>query len=336
MVAAIEPLARSGRLPPLAIDYACVDAATLLAQPDVLAIIGFAERPDSPSAIDARLLTVPLAHVGDGSRLLEYWRVDGPVCSGRDGGFVWAHGGGYLFVALTVNEDAHGGIRTAAAHAYRRLLDTLRSLDHPHPLRIWNYLADINHGEGDHERYRQFTIGRAEGIDALDCASFPAATAIGRRDGVREILVYALASKTPGQPVENPRQVSAYRYPRQYGPVSPSFARAMRVDTPAAPLLLISGTASVVGHLSLHDQPELQAAETLRNIESLLQTAGSGPRSHLSSDPRLKAYVRDPAHADVVRRTLSAAGLPPEHLIVLHGDICRSELLLEIDGVIRL
>src|SRR3546814_12468443 len=55
----------------------------------------------------------------------------------------------------------------------------------------------------------------------------PAATAIGRCDDARVVQVYWLAARTPGMPVENPRQVSAYRYPRQYGPQQPSFARAM-------------------------------------------------------------------------------------------------------------
>src|SRR3546814_7354125 len=66
------------------------------------------------------------------------------------------------------------------------------------------------------------------------------------------VQVYWLAARTPGTPVENPRQVSAYRYPRQYGPQQPSFARAMLPPPGSAMPLLLSGTASVVGHATAH------------------------------------------------------------------------------------
>ena len=47
---------------------------------------------------------------------------------------------------------------------------------------------------------------------------YPAATAIGRRDGVRVLQIYALTARCAGVQVENPRQVNAWLYPRQYGP----------------------------------------------------------------------------------------------------------------------
>src|SRR3546814_12443298 len=85
----------------------------------------------------------------------------------------------------------------------------------------------ITFGDGDAERYREFCVGRARGLGDFDTHALPAATAIGRCDDARVVQVYWLAARTPGMPVENPRQVSAYRYPRQYGPQQPSFARAM-------------------------------------------------------------------------------------------------------------
>ena len=87
------------------------------------------------------------------------------------------------------------------------------------------------------------------------------------------LQVYWLAARTPGTPLENPRQVSAYRYPRQYGPQPPSFARAMLPASPAMPLLL-SGTAAVVGHESRHaESVAAQLDETLLNFDSLLGAA---------------------------------------------------------------
>jgi len=331
-MAAVQHLQSPDLVPTLDVGYAwqpSANAADLLDAPGTLAVIGFGAGPTATHD-DPRYLQVPLQATRNEACPLEVWRVDGPVATGRDADVSWSVGGGYLMVAMRVGEDTHGGIRGAAEHAYHRLLDALADHDHPHLLRAWNYLADINAGDGDDERYRHFSIGRADGMAGLNSLTYPAATAIGRVDGVRELIVYAVAAKVPGQPVENPRQVSAYRYPREYGPVSPSFARAMRLEM-ATPALLISGTASVVGHASLHDCADAQIAETIRNLDSLVSSAQIG--SHLPAASLLKAYVRHPADDAVVRDAIERHGLPADRLICLHGDICRSDLLLEIDGV---
>jgi chorismate lyase/3-hydroxybenzoate synthase len=328
-MAAVEalPLATTGT-PDLEVGYERIDPARVLARPDTLAVIRFGGA--AAPAGDPRLIQVPLEVLHGPAEVLETWRVDGPVRHGRDGALAWAQGGGYLMASLVVPETGPAGARDAAARGYRQLLAALATHGHPYMLRAWNYLADINRGDGEQERYRHFTIGRAEGIHGLPAEDFPAATAIGRRDGRNDLVVYALAGREPGRPVENPRQVSAYRYPRQYGPVPPSFARGMRLAT-RPPTLLISGTASVVGHESLHDQVEPQARETLRNLDALVQAAGLGPRM----DPArslLKAYVRHAADAPALAAILGEAGLPDDRLLLLHGDICRADLLLEIDG----
>jgi chorismate lyase/3-hydroxybenzoate synthase len=128
--------------------------------------------------------------------------------------------------------------------------------------------------------------------------------------------------------VENPRQVSAWRYPRQYGRTPPSFARATLL--PADDVLAISGTAAVVGHASAHaGDIEAQLGETLRNLETLLTTGGL-PAGFDHRAP-LKVYVRRRSDENAVR-TFAAKHLPDAPLLIVHGDICRAELLVEIDG----
>ena len=99
--------------------------------------------------------------------------------------------------------------------------------------------------------------------------------------------------------------------------------------------LLLSGTAAVVGHASQHhDSLDAQLGEILANLHSLIDTARHSrlalPPS-LGSGTRIKVYVRDPKslpHVDA----LLAARLPTVPRIVLHGHVCRRELLVEIDG----
>lgn len=326
--------------PHLDVDYLDAAPAEVLAHDDTLAVFGFGR--DAPHHDDPRYLRVPLDPFGD--RRLERWRGSGPVVRGREGDLAWSEDGALQFGVIEVDEPAplpgeaaNGEIGRAAEYLYRKLLAFTAQRGYAQLLRIWNYLDGITLGHGDEERYRVFCVGRAAGLGEFPTARLPAATAIGRVDGARRLQVYWLASRTPGTPLENPRQVSAYRYPRQYGPQSPSFARAMLPPRPAQMPLLLSGTAAVVGHESRHSGSVLaQLEETLANFDSLIGVA----RQHRPSLPpafgpgsRLKVYVRDLHDMPTVAAELDRRFGDSVPRILVHAAVCRHELLVEIDGV---
>ena len=325
-------------LPPapqrLAVDYIHAPGPqALLGMSETLAVFGFGALAPSSAAIDdPRYLHVPLSPLREAAAPYEVWRSAGPVATGREGAIRYSHDGVLMFGVLEW-EEPDGGILHASAHAYAALVAFWRDSDYPHLLRIWNYFDAITLGEGDGERYRQFCVGRVQGLGDVDTRTLPAATAIGSRDGRRVLQVYWLAAREPGLPLENPRQVSAYRYPRQYGPQPPSFARAML--PPGAMPLLLSGTASIRGHESLHlDSVDAQLDETLANITSLVDVArATRPAlpAALGAASTLKAYVREPDELDAVDAPL-AARVPDAPHVVLHARVCRRELRLEIDG----
>ena len=297
----------------------------VLAEPGTLAAFGFGA--GAPLHDDPRYLGVPLEGL-DAPAPLEVWQVDGPITAGRDGELRWAEGQGWLFAAIELDESLHGGPRDTAELAYRRLREFLGQRRARHVQRIWNYLGAINQGKGDAERYKLFCEGRAAGMGQFFSEGFPAATAIGHHADTHRLQVYLLACDVPGVRVENPRQVSAWRYPRQYGRTPPSFARAMAL--PGQDVLAISGTAAVVGHSSAHeDDLDAQLGETLANLETLLAHAGM-PAGFDTHSP-LKAYVRRSLDAPRVLAFL-ASHLPGVPVLLLHGDVCRRELLVEIDG----
>jgi chorismate lyase/3-hydroxybenzoate synthase len=260
--------------------------------------------------------------------LIELWHADEPVEVGRDGAVQFAVGGHYLAGQVVIDERAAGGLAAAAGAAYEAISRfTLRSA-HRHLLRMYNYFSAINAGAGDTERYKQFCSGRAAGFKALPDRSWPAATAIGRQDQSRSLQVYWLASDEPGRPLENPRQMSAFHYPRQYGPAPPHFSRAMQV----ADGMLISGTASVLGHSSHHaDDLPAQLDEILRNLASLRQAGTTPPAPGRGT--LLKIYLREPTAAGFVAGYMRAHLPPQVQFLVLGADICRRELLVEIDAV---
>ncbi|KAF1723703.1 MAG: pteridine-dependent deoxygenase [Pseudoxanthomonas sp.] len=321
----------------LAVDYIHAPGPqALLGMSETLAVFGFGALAPSSAAIDdPRYLHVPLSPLREAAAPYEVWRSAGPVATGREGAIRYSHDGALMFGVLEW-EEPDGGILHASAHAYAALVAFWRDSDYPHLLRIWNYFDAITLGEGDGERYRQFCVGRVQGLGDVDTRTLPAATAIGSRDGRRVLQVYWLAAREPGLPLENPRQVSAYRYPREYGPQSPTFARALLPPSPRVPLLL-SGTASIVGHASQHaDSLRAQLDETLTNLDSLLGAARERAPTlspHLDGTSRLKVYVRDAADADAVAAQLEARLGTRVPWLMLHADVCRRELLVEIEGM---
>lgn len=315
---------RDAGLSALHVGYRADATPVLLDRPDTLAVLGFGAA--EPGGTDPRHLCVPLRPL---SRKVprEHWTVGAEVATGRDGDLSWAAGGGWRFIAIEIDENRFGGIEAASEHAYTLLPAHVAACPERHLQRVWNYLDAINAGEGDQERYRLFCNGRARGLIARGINHYPAATAIGHH-GPRGLLqVYALCAAQPGHALENPRQVSAWQYPRQYGPTAPSFARAMRLPNAA---LAISGTAAVIGHASRHhDDVAAQADEAFANLATLLERA---QLSAFDAHSPLKVYVRNaddvPAVEAALARRLDAA-VPR---VLLQGDVCRSELLVEIDG----
>ncbi|NUO78396.1 MAG: pteridine-dependent deoxygenase [Lysobacter sp.] len=325
--------------PRYSVDYSGADPASILAGDDVLAVFGFGA--DAPHHDDPRYLRVALEPFGEPR--LEVWRGSAPVACGRDGDLVWAEDGALQFGAMEIDEppgvNVNDGIGAAAETIYARMTQFTRERGYPHLLRIWNYLDGITVGQGDAERYRVFCVGRAAGLGDFDPAQLPAATAIGKvsqAGATQRLQVYWLASRTPGTPLENPRQVSAYRYPRQYGPQPPSFARAMLPPAGSAMPLLLSGTAAIVGHESRHvDSVDTQLDETLANFDSLIAAARAQRPSlpaRFGPGARLKVYVRDSEEVPAVMAALDAR-LPGIDRIVVQAAVCRRELRVEIDGV---
>lgn len=274
-----------------------------------------------------------------GSACIDAW-LGGPLAAqGRHGAVRWRHDGHWLHGALDI-PDADAGLADAAEAAYRDVFATLQATGFAHVLRFWNYLPRINAETGGLERYRQFNAGRQlaflnAGHSAFEGA--PAACAIGTAAG--DLRIRFLAARTAPRPVENPRQVSAYRYPTTYGPRAPTFSRAALAplgdDTVA---LFVSGTASIVGHETKHvGDVRAQTAETVHNLHAVLAAAQPHCNVPLQlSDLVPCVYVRHAQDLAAVRQVLDQAWGPGSHAarqaVYVQADICRAELLVEVEG----
>jgi chorismate lyase / 3-hydroxybenzoate synthase len=287
---------------------------------------------NAPHALQAPLLDCEGA-------VLDTWRGQGQLKARKHGCVHYTNDGTWLHGCAEI-DDRVVGLQRASERAYTELFEVLASSSCPHPLRLWNYIRDINVQTDGVERYRQFNAGRQEAFVQARRSAFegaPAACALGTQGGA--LRVYFLAGAHAPLAIENPRQVSAYRYPLAYGPRSPTFSRAALVDVGGQRLaLFISGTASIVGHETLHaGNVRLQTAESLTNITAVLDEAASrSGRSFAPSEMIYTVYVRSPGDLGIVRevfeRFVGSNSPAARDAVYLQADICRCDLLVEIEA----
>lgn len=282
---------------------------------------------------------VPLPLLGAHAPVFDAWLGHGALTAGANShGVRWQHDADWLFGSVDVAEAA--GIEAAAGQAYAGVFEALRATGFTHLLRVWNYLPRINEEGQAMERYKRFNAGRQQAfLDAGERAfeGSPAACAIGSADG--PLRVRFLAGRGIVRHVENPRQVSAYHYPQRYGPRAPTFSRAALAEVGEGHLgLFISGTASIVGHESVHrGDVRAQVRETVANLRAVLDNAINMSRVRWSlRDLHAVVYVRHARdhHAvlDEIAHTAPELGRDAGDLVFLHADICRRELDVEIEG----
>ena len=337
----------------LQVDYA--PASDMRSRPpawwqDVLAVVRFDGSGDAPSLDGLPLTEVNVPVLAADGGAAEVWRLAGPMQSGQHGRVRYRHNGRLLFASLTICEaefargdddaaagDAAGALRRATEAGYREMFTALETLAFPYPLRIWNGLSDINAISGDGERYWHFNGARQDvfiGLNRSIAGNVPAASAVGIAPA-SPLTVYCIAGTRTPIAIENPRQCSAWAYPAQYGPRSPTFARAC-IEDDAARTLFISGTASIVGHASAHAADECaQTREIMRNIRALVGSANErvGGVRYALGRLHYKVYVRRPEHQPSIDRELRRELGDALRVLYLRADICRHDLLLEIEAV---
>ena len=300
-----------------------------------LAIISFGQA--IPRTISCPTIRLDLLQL-EGHPLFEVWTSDQPVTTLQKNECSLAMSGDVLAGTISLDEKEGATLDAATELAYRQLLHHTRELGFPYLWRVWNFFPDINEEEAGLERYRRFCVGRHQAVEA-NLQNFPSAlpagTAVGTRSG--PLQIYFLAGARPASHLGNPRQMNAYEYPRDYGPRSPSFARATFCSSESGPQLFIAGTASVVGHTSRHvGCPKEQTQEIVHNLRTLIEHAGSMEPKGIGTSHRAiyKVYVRNPDQLLSIRQTLHDPLLNSSPTLLLQGDLCRQELLVEIEGLV--
>jgi chorismate lyase / 3-hydroxybenzoate synthase len=250
------------------------------------------------------------------------------------GDFVLARQGDVL--AGWLREKGRSDLRAQTLDVYRRLF---AATDGWNPARVWNIVPAVNGEVRGVENYRAFNAGRAEAFaerfgDKAE-SRMCAASGVGGHDGFLDVSFVAV--RGPVTHLENPEQIPAYRYPKQYGQKPPSFARATVCEVGEARIGFVSGTAAVKGYASVAGPLSVQCQTTIDNLR-LMERAlannglGENPLRHVN------LFVRRCGDAPLILDFLAKHWSRPGDALRVHrADICRAELSLEIEfAAIRL
>lgn len=303
---------------------------------DVLAVVGHGRESTTPVLGAAG----PTLHVAIpealGPNRVQVWRTGRPVeCGQDDEGLVHAHDGRYLFCAVRIPHDRD--YADAVEKSYLRILDVAERMGYPRIARMWNVVGGITAPVAPGtDRYRLFcqARGRAFAGRGLTTERMPAATGIGGQDHTTTVHLLATSCDDVVN-VENPRQLPAFRYPARYGVQPPSFARATVVGSEE---LFVSGTASILGHRTVHPgDVRAQTLLTLENIAELvsgrnLAAHGVDAALQLQDLDCVTVYVKHPADVEAVRATCAGAFGPRTRVVLAVADVCRDDLLVEIEA----
>lgn len=306
----------------------------------VLGLIEHGTGHTDVSLVDGAPRTAVHTTTRDDEAFTEVWHAQRPVESGMDNGIAWARTDAYLFGVVRTGES--GRYADATADLYTNVFALTRSLGYPLLARTWNYVSGINTTNADGlEVYRDFCVGRAQALDegGIDPATMPAATGIGAHGG-GITCVFLAARGGVRINIENPAVLTAHHYPTTYGPRPPVFARATWLGPPEGGRLFISATAGILGHRTVHHgdvtgQCEVALDNMARVIGAENLRRHGVQRGHVLADvDHLKVYVRRREDLDTVRRVCAARLSSTAAVALLHTDIAREDLLVEIEGMV--
>ena len=215
-------------------------------------------------------------------------------------------------------------------------------------IRQWNYVTDIlgqdASGQGIRQNYQEFNEVRGKWYASNGLThDFPAATGIGTLGkGVRlEILAGKVEKGFEIFSLKNPIQQDAHQYSQEklVGAVretTPLFERGKMVFGQGHGHIWVSGTAAIRGEESIGGSVLEQTEVTCDNIDQLvnvdnLMDSGLSQGNYFLKPLYIRGYVKQSDDGPAVRQFLHERY--PEALVhVLTADVCREELLVEIEG----
>jgi enamine deaminase RidA (YjgF/YER057c/UK114 family) len=206
-------------------------------------------------------------------------------------------------------------LEAALAQARFSLADTVRT---------WFFLDDILSWYGDFNPVRTQMYASTK----FRTGSLPASTGVAGRNPLGAALAVAawamqpLDSSVHAEEIASPLQCPALAY-------GSSFSRAMELSSASGKRLFISGTASIApgGQTMWTGDIHKQVALTMEVVEAILRSRGF----NFSDLTRATAYFKHRADVSAFTEWCAARDLRSLPAVAVHGDICRKDLLFELE-----
>lgn len=285
----------------------------------------------SQPPLNAGLILEAHSYTPEDSEQLTFRRYNGfpyVTLANRDGRFLFAGG----FHGDVINF----GILQQSTEVFRMLGDVMRQEGFPinNIIRQWNYIEQITSFSGADQHYQMFNNVRSDFYERTKWnIGYPAATGIGANLGGVLVDVDAVVFSRPecyATPIDNKLQVAAHAYSEQVLEVAhkkkatPKFERAKSMTFDDRRIVYISGTAAIRGEESLTGVGlARQLHITMENIAELIGQAKL---------KMLRVYLKEQSFYEEARELLEGYHLDIP-ISYMWADVCRDELLIEIEGI---
>jgi len=262
---------------------------------------------------------------------------------GAAAGYAWKqHGAEFLILQNLHGFDGASQDNSPEAQA-GRMFDKAAAILQEHGtvyrdvVRTWIYLADIldwyhQFNAARNDRYHRFGIMPDFSAQIDDQPiSLPASTGIeGGNPMGAACLMDLLAVTGPSQDrpdieqMTNIKQEDAFMY-------GSAFSRGAYVGEQDVATILISGTAAIdeQGQSLYPDDVQGQILRTFDNVETLIGKKGASLKDICEAN----VFFKRAEDVDVFRRLAAERGLEDMPAVCINADVCRDDLLFEMDGV---
>ncbi len=265
-----------------------------------------------------------------------------------------------VYAAGICAKNPDSSLKSQVEESYK-LMDeilTAEALSFSDIVRQWNYVENIVQVDQVENKpvqnYQLLNDTRSVYYAQSDFKNgYPAATGIGMNYGGILLEFYAVKplKKVNIIPIKNPKQVDAYHYSQEVlvgdsirklqQKATPKFERAKYISLNGHKIVFISGTASIHNEKTIGiNNIEEQTLVTIDNISNLV--SGNNIENSVTTEITgtlkysfLRIYIKDSSDLAVVKDICSKQfkDIPISYLI---ADICRDDLLIEIEGVAEL
>ncbi|MCX6225696.1 MAG: endoribonuclease L-PSP [Bacteroidia bacterium] len=256
-----------------------------------------------------------------------------------------------LFIGGVMADDLHAGRFDQATKVFDTIHSILRVEGMPvnSIFRQWNYIESITAISSGKQNYREFNRARSRFYSSTSWENgYPAATGIGIKIGGVIVEIEALKCLGPSVrnvAINNSFQVPAHQYSckvlegNEDSFATPKFERARLLSAPEDVRVYVSGTAAIRGEASVPDADATEQARiTMENISNLIAAATLESGNGVRKEPVFEVlviYLKNESDYIDINRFMNS-DFPTITPVFLLADICRDELLVEIEAVVSI